>query len=90
MEAMYIKLENLEMRALHDLADREGRDRHNQARWIIRCELERIGLLTPEVTTEKRTPSNAAELGRTDANDRADVHSPRTVGAVNGSLQHLD
>lgn len=44
---IYIPLDATENRALHDLADRECRDRRSQARYIIRRELERAGLLQP-------------------------------------------
>jgi len=45
MSRITITLNDHERKALHQLAEREFRDVHGQAAFIIRKELERLGLL---------------------------------------------
>lgn len=48
-----IKLKDGERAALYKLAERERRDIRDQAAYIVRRELERLGFMEPEVTYDE-------------------------------------
>jgi len=65
MARIVVYLPDLEMDALHQLAQQEYRTPKVEAAWIIRTELQRRGLVTGTGTAEqnKEEPASQSEAG---------------------------